>query len=298
MELFLGLSAFPITPADETGVVNLTDLDRLLERLLVPGIASIGLLGSTGTYAYLNRAQRLRAIEAAVELVNGKLPVIAGTGALRTDDAIGLSQDAERAGADGLLIAPVSYTPLTQDEAFEHYRAIAAQTSVPICIYNNPSTTHFQFTSGLIQRLAAIPSVQAIKMPLPAALTLKAEIDQLRQALPREFRIGYSGDWGCPDALLQGADCWFSVISGILPIPAAALATAAQARNTTETERLNQQFQGLWALFKEFGGLRVAYAIAQILEITKAKPPKPVLPLNVSAEGRVRDALAALHVQM
>src|SRR4051812_34400905 len=105
MKLFHGLSAFPITPADEHGRVNTEALARLLDPLCAAGVDSIGLLGSTGTYAYLTREERRRAVTAAVACVAKRTPVIVGAGALRTDQAQRCAQDAETAGADALLLA-------------------------------------------------------------------------------------------------------------------------------------------------------------------------------------------------
>lgn len=124
-KLFVGLSAFPLTPADAEGRVDTDTLGVLVDRLAAAGVDSIGLLGSTGIYAYLDRAERARAVAAAVEAAAGRVPLIVGAGALRTSWAKELARDAERAGAAGLLLAPVSYAPLTEREAAAHYRAVA-----------------------------------------------------------------------------------------------------------------------------------------------------------------------------
>lgn len=87
----------------------------LVERLDAAEVDSIGILGSTGTYMYLSRAERRRAVEAAHAVLKGRRTLMAGVGALRTDEAVALAKDAEAAGADALLLAPVSYTPLTQE---------------------------------------------------------------------------------------------------------------------------------------------------------------------------------------
>ena len=108
MTLFHGLSAFPLTPTDADGHVQADALCVLLERIAVAGVDSVGLLGSTGAYAYLSRLERRRALEAAVKCLGGRTPVVVGVGALRTDEAVALAQDAAEAGADGLLLAPMS----------------------------------------------------------------------------------------------------------------------------------------------------------------------------------------------
>ncbi len=294
MAFFRGLSAFPITPTDADGRVDTHALDRILERLVKAGVDSIGLLGSTGIYAYLHRAERRRAVEAAADRVGGRLPLMVGVGALRTDEAEDLARDAKAAGADALLLAPVSYTPLTEEEVYQHFAAIAGAVDLPLCIYNNPGTTHFAFSPELLTRLAALDSIQAVKMPLPAETDVATELGHLRAKLPEEFAVGYSGDWGCAEALLAGADAWYSVIGGLLPGPALQLTRAAQAGNAEEARRIDGRMQPLWALFREFGSLRVVYAAANRLGLSNAVPPRPILPISGAELGRVAAALEAI----
>ncbi|MFB2562183.1 dihydrodipicolinate synthase family protein [Rhizobium sp. IMFF44] len=291
MTLFTGLSAFPITPTDASGHVDIVVLARLLERIQLAGADSIGLLGSTGGYAFLSREERRRAVQAAMTSVGGRLPVIVGVGALRTDEAQALARDAKAAGADGLLLAPVSYTPLTEEEVYQHFAAIAEAGELPLCIYNNPGTTKFIFSNGLIARLAKVANIAAVKMPLPQGGDFQGEMGRLRQETPKGFAIGYSGDWGAAAALLAGADAWYSVVAGLLPAEALALTRAAQAGDIAEAERLDEKFQPLWNLFKEFGSFRVMFAIAEALDLCRIDPPRPILPLSAAEKPRVRSAL-------
>lgn len=291
MPLFHGLSAFPITPADASGRIDTTALTRLLVRIQMAGADSIGLLGSTGGYAFLSRDERRRAVETAMASVGGKIPVIVGVGALRTDEAQALARDAKAAGADGLLLAPMSYTPLTENEVYEHFAAVADAGDLPLCIYNNPGTTKFTFTNALIARLAKVANIDAVKMPLPSDGDFEAEMAALRAQTAQGFCIGYSGDWGGAAALMAGCDAWYSVVAGLLPAEALALTRAAQCGNTSEAERINKAFQPIWDLFKEFGSFRVMYAIADILGLCEVDPPRPILPLTEAAHLRVIGAL-------
>ncbi|MBY3120057.1 dihydrodipicolinate synthase family protein [Rhizobium laguerreae] len=289
---FHGLSAFPPTPADRDGRVDTEALGRLLERLCDAGVASIGLLGSTGIYAFLTREERRRAVEAAVECVRGRIPLVVGVGALRTDHARSLARDAEVAGADALLLAPVSYTPLTQDEAYGHFLAVTQAAKLPLCIYNNPGTTHFTFTRDLLQRLSDIETVSAVKMPLPADGDFAGELAALREKT--RLAIGYSGDWGAAEALLSGADAWYSVIGGVLPRVALALSKAAIAGEGGEAHRLDGLLQPLWKTFKEFGSLRVVYTLLDLLSLARAELPRPLLPLGSMDRQRVLGAVEPL----
>ena len=269
-------------------------LTRLLRRLADAGVDSIGLLGSTGTYAYLTRAERRRAIETAAECVGGRVPVIVGIGALRTDDAQNLAQDAQAAGADGLLLAPVSYTPLTGEEVYQHFVAVASSTSLPLCIYNNPSTTHFAFSDELIARLADVAGIAAVKNPAPLPTEAKMEVAALREVLPADFAVGYSVDWNAAEAVLAGGVAWYSVIGGLLPQQSLVLMRAAQAGDVAEVQRLDAAFEPLWGLFRKHGSIRVVYAAANLLNLTQAQPPKPILPLGAAEREDIRKVLTAL----
>lgn len=288
--LFSGLSAFPITPMTTAGEVITTDLRRLVCRIEAGGADSIGLLGSTGTYMFLSREERRRAVVTAVASVTSS-PVIVGVGALRTDEAEALARDAAEEGASGLLLAPVSYTPLVEEEVFHHFAAVASASPLPVCIYSNPGTTNFTFSPAFVGRLAAIPTIAAIKLPLPAR-DIDSDLAEFRRAAPG-LSIGYSGDWGCKDALLAGADCWYSVVGGLFPESAAALTAAAQRGDRDEAERRNAAFAPLWDLCRKGGSLRVIYAAANILGLTEAQPPLPLLGLTSAERADLAAILAA-----
>lgn len=294
-KLFCGLAAFPLTPTDEGGRLQADVLCRLLERIRAAGADAIGLLGSTGGYAYLTRAERHRAVRVAVECVGGRIPIIVGVGALRTDEAQALARDAKDAGADGLLLAPMSYAPLTDEEIFQHYAAVAEAGGLPLCVYNNPTTTKLTIGSALLARLASLPNVVAAKMPFPGSGAVPGELERLRAVLPEGFAIGYSGDFGAAEALLSGADAWHSVVGGVLPAEALALARAAQAGDGATASRLDAAFQPLWELFKAHGGFRIVHVLADILGLAQVEPPRPVLMPSAAVRVEVEEALRVLQ---
>ena len=295
MSVMRGLSAFPITPATPDGRVIEADLRRILMRLVRAGVDSIGLLGSTGSYAYLTPDERRRTLDIALDVARGRVPVIVGVGALSTRDSVALARHAAEAGADGLLLAPVSYTPLTEDEITAHFAAVAEAGGLPLCIYNNPTTTRVTMSHALIARLAALPHVAAIKMPLPAQGSIADEVASLRPALPEGFVIGYSGDWGCTRALLDRADAWFSVAAGLWPDMTLTLSCAAQAGDAPGTAATEDRFQPLWDLFRRHGSLRVAHAAARLMDLTEADPQPPILPLPETENAALRAAIRAME---
>ncbi|KMO42670.1 dihydrodipicolinate synthase [Methylobacterium tarhaniae] len=292
-----GLSAFPITPADPEGRVDLPALRRLVARLREAGVDSIGLLGSTGSYPYLTRDERRRALEAALDEVGDWAPVLVGVGALRTDEAVRLAQDARAAGAAAGLLAAVSYTPLTDDEVFAHVATVARESGLPLCLYDNPSTTHFRFGPELIGRLSRLPGIVAVKSPGQEPQAVAGHLAGLRTVVPPGFSLGYSGDWTTTEALIAGADAWYSVVAGLFPQVAVDIVRAVQRGDAAEARRLDARLAPLWTLFREHSSLRVMYACANLLDLCRAAPPRPILPLGEEAQGRVAEVIRALDLR-
>ena len=212
-------------------------------------------------------------------------------GALRTADAVALAQDAKAAGADIGLLAPVSYTPLLDAEVLEHFRAVAA-TGLPLCIYNNPGTTHFDIAPALAFRLAEIAGVVALKTGAPAVAA--PLVATLREGVRADFSVGFSVDWHAADALLAGADAFYSVMAGIYPRRFLALTQAAMARDAAETRRLHDQLAPLWRLCRDYSSFRLAHLAATMIGIPNAVPPRPILPLSGEAEADARRVLEEL----
>lgn len=287
--MFHGLSAFPLTPMNEDAIDEAA-FARLLERLSLARVDSICVLGSTGNYAYLSMAERKRLAELALDHVSG-VPMMVGIGALRTRDVLALAEHAQKAGAGAVLLAPVSYQKLTDEEVFGLYEAVTRSLSVPLCVYDNPGTTHFTFSDELHGRIAQLPQVGSIKIPgVPAeAEAARQRVQRLRALIPPHVTIGVSGDAHGAAGLNAGCDAWYSVIGGLLPAPLLAITRAAQAGNADEASRLSGHLQPLWALLQRHGSLRVVAAAAELLGLV-ASPSLP-LPLQALA-GEDRQQLS------
>ncbi|MBB6260035.1 4-hydroxy-tetrahydrodipicolinate synthase [Paenochrobactrum gallinarii] len=279
-----GLSAFPITPVNAKGVLECEMLAYLTERLITANVQSVGLLGSTGTYMYLNKEVRNQAIEVAQAQNNGRVPFVVGISAMRTDDAVNYAKTARALGVSAGLLSAVSYTPLTDDEVFEHFTAVATQSGLPICIYDNPSTTHFKFSPELVARLAQVPGIIGIKNPPQTNADLQNHLQEQRVAVTAEFAIGYSGDWVCADALIAGANTWYSVLGGSFPQICVAITKAAQSGDIADAKALNEQLEPIWTIFKKYSSLRVTYEMLNHFEVVDVELPKPLLALK--AEDR------------
>lgn len=270
---FRGLSAFPITPMGDGGVDERA-YDRLVRRLAAAGVDGIGALGSTGLYPYLTREERRRAATVAVRAA-GDVPVLVGVGALRTDDVLRHAHDAGEAGAAGLLLAPVSYQRLRDDEVLDLYATVTREVPVPLCVYDNPGTTGFAFGDELLGRVAALPGVVAVKVPGPQPQDAPQRIAAVRSLLPPHVTLGVSGDELAAAGLNASADGFFSVVGGILPEHALRIVRAAQRGDHGGALAASEALRPVWRLMRAWGSLRVVATAAELLDLAAA----PTLPL-------------------
>jgi 4-hydroxy-tetrahydrodipicolinate synthase len=294
--MFTGLSAFPLTPlADDTS--DERAYARLVSRLAQAGVDSITALGSTGSYAYLSGDERGRVARIAVANA-GSTPVVVGVGALRTSQVLKNVTDAERAGAAGLLLAPMAYQPLTQDDVVELFRAVSGHTSLPVILYDNPGTTHVTFTTELYGRIAALPGIASIKIPgVPTDPgQARARVREIRSVIPDHVTIGVSGDAVAAAGMVAGCEAWYSVIAGTLPEPALRITRAAQEGRPGDALAESDRLSPLWQLFAELGGsLRVVAAIAEQLGLAPRRClPLPIQGLDDAQRRRVAEVIDEL----
>ncbi|WP_313091365.1 dihydrodipicolinate synthase family protein [Chryseobacterium flavum] len=160
---FKGIIAYPITPFDENEKVDIPLFKHLVERLITSGSHGIAPLGSTGVMPYLSDEEKEEVTEATLQQVKGRIPTLVGVSNLTTEKTIHHAQFAEKAGADAVMIIPMSYWKLTDDEIVAHYDAVARKISIPIMAYNNPVTSGVDMSPALLKRLLEIPNVTMIK---------------------------------------------------------------------------------------------------------------------------------------
>lgn len=295
--MFTGLSAFPLTPLRD-GKVDENAFVGLIENLVSVKVDSIGALGSTGSYAYLNREERRLAAQLAVGAA-GDVPVIVGIGAVATRDVLLLAEDAQAAGASALLLPPVSYQALRADEVFELYETVAHRVSLPLVVYDNPGTTHFQFTDELHGRIAALPNIASVKIPAVPAdpAQASARVARLRAVIPSHVSIGVSGDAAAMNGLNAGCELWYSVMGGLFPRTARALVEASRSGQPERGLEESAQLEPLWGLFREYGSLRVIATAAEILGHAAANClPLPLKGLDGPSTQQVAQVLKTLQL--
>lgn len=162
---FRGSYTVTVTPFTEDG--SAIDLDahrRFIDWQLASGVPGLIILGSTGEFLTVSDAERTELVGATVEHVAGRVPVLVGTMNAYTENAVRYSREAERLGADGLMIVPPYYYTPTEDEIFGYYRAISEAVTVPIMLYNNPVTSNVDMSAALVARLTdSLENVRYIK---------------------------------------------------------------------------------------------------------------------------------------
>lgn len=294
--MFTGLSAFPLTPIAH-GDIDERGFLALLQRLTDARVHSLGILGSTGSYAYLTRKQRHRVAMLAKQHAEG-IPMMVCVGAVSMEQVFHLADDAQQAGADALLLPAVSYQPLTDDEAYAFFADVTRRVSVPVCIYDNPGTTHFTFSDALHGRLAALPGIASIKIPgVPTEPdAAAARVRHLRETIPENVTIGISGDAFAGVGLNAGCEVWYSVCGGLFPRKAKAITDAALCGDRELVTKLTGELTPLWDLFRKHNGsLRVIAAAAGILGLTERDClPRPLLSLSATAREEVAQVITKL----
>lgn len=289
-----GFSAFPLTPVTDTGV----DEDAfavIIDRLVAAGVDSIGVLGSTGSYAYLDRDERARVVEVAVAHA-GDVPVVVGVGAPGTRQVLDHVEDATRRGADAVLLPPVTYQPITDDEVHGLYADVTAECDLPVIVYDNPGTTHVTFSDELHARIAALPGVASIKIPPvdPDLAAARTRVERLRALLPDDVSVGISGDGVGAVGLLAGCDTWYSSLGGTIPGPLLAITRAAQRGDADAALAASAALDPLWRVVSRHGSYRTAAVIAEHLGLAEAPClPCPLRPLPDADRTEIVAALPA-----
>ena len=210
---FKGIIAYPITPFDKEGKVDIPLFKRLVERLVSSGSHGIAPLGSTGVLPYLTDPEKEAITEATIQQVAGRVPTLVGVSNLTTDKTIYHARFAEKAGATAVMIIPMSYWKLTDQEIVEHYDAVASKISIPIMAYNNPATGGVDMSPALLKRLLQIPNVTMIKESTGDV----QRMHYLRRELGEEVAFYNGSNPLALAAFAAGATGWCTAAPNLIP---------------------------------------------------------------------------------
>ena len=276
-----------ITPMNQDGSINYEQLHDLIDWHIENGTDGIVAVGTTGESATLPVEEHLAVIEATVKHVNKRIPVIAGTGANNTVEAIALSQAAEQAGADYTLSVVPYYNKPSQEGIYQHFKAITEATSIPMVIYNVPGRTVVSMSNDTILRLAEIPNIVGVK---EASGKIGSNIE-LINSVPEGFAV-LSGDdpTGLP-FMLCGGHGVVTVAANVAPKLFADMCRAALEGDIATARRLNEQLIPIYnTMFCEPSPAAPKWGLS-LLGKCEPHVRLPLVALTEDGQAKVRAAL-------
>ena len=276
-----------VTPMDAEGNIDWQKLTELLEWHIEEGTSAIVPVGTTGESATLTIPEHCQVIAHAVRIVNGRVPIIAGTGGNATQEAIELTEAARGAGADACLSVTPYYNRPTQEGLFLHYQAIVNEVDLPLVLYNVPGRTACDMLAETVARLSELPGIVGIKEATGDLERGK----EVRALCGEDFAI-YSGDdaTSC-DLMLDGANGTISVTANVAPQKMSLFAAAALANDRSAAKALDAELQGLHQkLFLEANPIPVKWALAEMGRIS-AGIRLPMTHLSVEHHEALREAM-------
>lgn len=276
-----------VTPMSDDGALDLDTLRRLIDWHIAEGSDGIVIVGTTGESPTVSYDEHCLLIRTTVEQVAGRVPVIAGTGANSTAEAIELTACAKAAGAQaGLSVVPY-YNKPTQEGLYQHFRKIAEAVDLPLILYNVPGRTVTDLSNDTTLRLADVPGIVGIK---DATGSMERAADLLRRA-PEGFALYTGDDASALPFMLLGGHGVISVTANVAPKMMHELCAAAFAGNLARARELNNALLPLHSkLFVEANPIPVKWACAELGLISPALR-LPLTPLSAGLHDTVRDAL-------
>lgn len=287
--MFEGAHTALVTPFTEKGMIDPDAFRKLIDKQFQNGIKGIVPVGTTGESTTLSTEEHHLVIEIAVKQAAGRGLVIAGTGSNSTREAVDLTQAAEKAGANAALLVTPYYNKPSQEGLYQHYRAIAKSTELPLMLYSIPGRCHIQIEVETMVRLAAdFPNIRAIK----EAGGDTEKVRQLRAALPAEFEILSGDDVLTIDFMNAGAVGVVSVASNLIPRAMADITRAMLEGRVSDAEAIHHQYAELFGALLKLDTNPVPIKAA--LSLTGECLAKLRLPMVTMSDEKVAELRAIL----
>lgn len=282
-----------VTPMHPDGRVDKEALDNLVEWHIAEGTNGIVAVGTTGESATLDVDEHIDVIKQIVDRVAKRVPVIAGTGANSTSEAIELTEAARKVGADIALLVTPYYNKPPQEGLYRHFKSIAEAVAIPQIVYNVPGRTAVDMLPETVARLAQVTGIVGIK-------EAKGDMERVRQLLalklPAEFALLSGDDATARESILLGFRGDISVTANVVPQQMAQMCAAAAAGNIERAADIDAKIAPLHSkLFCEANPIPVKWALEQMGRIGSGIR-LPLVPLDSSYHSVVRDALRAAGV--
>ncbi|MGY5393877.1 dihydrodipicolinate synthase [Acinetobacter tandoii] len=282
-----------VTPMFEDGSVDWKGLEKLVEWHIEQGTNSIVAVGTTGEASTLSMAEHTQVIKEVIRVANKRIPIIAGTGANSTREAIELTKEAKQLGADAALLVTPYYNKPTQEGLYQHYKAIAEAVDLPQILYNVPGRTGVDLANETVIRLADIPQIVGIKDATGDVPRGQALIE----GLAGKDMVVYSGDDATAYQLIEhGAKGNISVTANVAPKQMSEVCAVAIAGDAARAEELNAQVANLHnILFCESNPIPVKWALHE-MGLIGTGIRLPLTPLAEQYRAPLREALVAAGI--
>ncbi len=281
-----------VTPMHENGELDWERLHNLVEHHISEGTDGLVVVGTTGESATLTVQEHCEVIRRVVGQVAGRIPVIAGTGANSTQEAVHLTAEAKALGVDACLLVTPYYNKPTQEGLFLHYRTVADSVPVPQILYNVPGRTAVDLLPETVARLAKLDNVVGIK----EATGILERVSQIRESCGDDFAIFSGDDATGMELMLQGGNGVISVTNNIAPRLMHELCIAALAGEREKAEAINSRLETLHrVLFLESNPIPAKWALKEMGLIGQGIR-LPLTPLAEIHQSEVRQALIQLNL--
>jgi 4-hydroxy-tetrahydrodipicolinate synthase len=290
--MFTGTGTALVTPFRRDGSLDEPTLRSLIKRQIDAGIDFLVPCGTTGESPTLTHEEHLRVVEIAVELAKGRVPVLAGAGGYNTSEVIALARELAEIGADGVLSVTPYYNKPTQEGLFQHYRAIAEATTLPIVVYSVQGRTGVNVEPATVRRLAAIENVVGIK----EASGNISQMAAILNAVPSDFNV-LSGDDAITLPLIAlGGRGVISVVSNEIPAEMVRLTRLALDGDFAAARQIHRRVHPLMEVnFVESNPIPVKAAMAQ-MGLLEAVWRLPLVAPKAESETRIRAVLESLDL--
>lgn len=283
-----GIIAYPVTTFASSGGIDTERLAALVEKLVSSGVHAIAPLGSTGELAYLDEAEFDTVVDTTIATVAGRVPVVTGVSDVTTAKTIRRAQYAQRAGADAVMILPVSYWKLTEREIAQHYRSIGEAIDIPIMAYNNPATSGVDMSPELlVSMFETIDNLTMVKESTGDLSRMRRIAELSGGQLPF-----YNGSNPLVlEALKAGASGWCTAAPNLRPQPCIDLYQAVRAGDLEKAQVLYDDLKPLLEYIVAGGLATTVKAGLDLLGFPAGDPRAPLLPLDEQGRKELQTLL-------
>lgn len=292
MTPFRGAFVAIVTPFID-GQLDEQGLRDLIEFQISNGTHGIVPCGTTGESATLSHAEHHRVVELTIEAVNGRVPVLAGTGSNSTTETIELTRHAKEAGADGALVITPYYNKPSQEGLYQHFKTVAEAVDIPLILYNVPSRTAVDMAPATVARCAEVDNIVGIK---EATGDMNRACDVIRRC-PADFAVLSGDDFTAMSLVLLGGTGVISVTSNVHPKGMSDLMNAALAGDVAKAREIQHRlFPLMGAMFYDTNPVPAKKALELMGKIKSGAPRQPLWHMGEEPMNRMRAVLKEMNM--